>query len=114
MPSNGHSGGIYNWFIDFGENTMSFEQMLDKVGEGLVIDSLMGQGIDLISGNYSRGASGYYFKNGKRVHAVSEITIAGNLKDMFLNLQAMATDIDPRYKIKTGSLLLPPMTVSGS
>lgn len=114
MPSNGHSGGIYNWFIDFGENTMSFEQMLDKVGEGLVIDSLIGQGIDLISGNYSRGASGYYFKNGKRVHAVSEITIAGNLKDMFLNLQAMATDIDPRYKIKTGSLLLPPMTVSGS
>ena len=113
MRSNGHCGGIYNWFIDFGAHQLSFEQMLDNVSEGLVIDSLMGQGIDLISGNYSQGASGYYFKNGKRVHAVSEITIAGNLKDMFSNLQAMADDIDQRFKIKTGSLLLPKMTVSG-
>ncbi len=113
MHSNGHCGGIYNWFIDFGDHQLSFEQMLDNVSEGLVIDNLMGQGIDLISGNYSRGASGYYFKNGKRVHAVSEITIAGNLKDMFCNLQAMADDIDQRFKIKTGSLLLPQMTVSG-
>ncbi|MDO5351925.1 MAG: metalloprotease PmbA [Succinatimonas sp.] len=113
MRSNGHCGGIYNWFIDFGTQQVSFEQMLADTSEGLVIDSLMGQGVDLISGNYSRGASGYYFKNGKRIHAVSEITIAGNLKDMFANLKAMADDIDPRFKIKTGSILLPKMTVSG-
>lgn len=113
MHSNGHSGGIYNWFIDFGDNTLDFDEMLSSSKEGLVIDSLMGQGVDIVSGNYSRGASGYYFKNGKRVHAVSEITIAGNLKDMLLNLKYMANDIDPRFKIKTGSLLLPNMTVSG-
>ena len=73
----------------------------------------MGQGVDMVSGNYSRGAAGYYFKEGKFVHAVDEITIAGNLKDMFMNMDAIGKDIDERYKIKTGSILIPNMTVSG-
>ena len=73
----------------------------------------MGQGVDMVSGNYSRGAAGYYFKDGKFVHAVDEITIAGNLKDMFMNMDAIGKDIDERYKIKTGSILIPNMTVSG-
>ena len=73
----------------------------------------MGQGIDMVSGNYSRGAEGYYFKNGKFEHAVDGITIAGNIKDMFMNMSAMATDIDERMKIKTGSVLIPNLTVSG-
>ena len=114
MKSNGHSGGIYNWIIDFKENTVSFDDILKEAKQGLVIDSLMGQGVDLVSGNYSRGASGYFFKDGQRQHAVSQITIAGNLKDMFLDMSLMGNDVDPRYKIKTGSILIPKMTVSGT
>ncbi|HAH70613.1 MAG TPA: metalloprotease PmbA [Succinivibrionaceae bacterium] len=115
MRTNGHSGGIYNWFLNFDEShTRSFDDLLKDAGEGLVIDELMGQGVDLASGNYSRGAAGYYFKNGKREYAVSEITVAGNLKDMFLNMALIGNDVDKRYKVQTGSILIPEITVSGS
>ena len=115
MRTNGHSGGIYNWFLNFDKShTRSFDDLLKEAGEGLVIDELMGQGADLTSGNYSRGAAGYYFKNGKREYAVSEITVAGNLKDMFLNMALIGNDIDKRYKVQTGSILIPKLTVSGN
>lgn len=113
LKSNGHASGIHNWYISFKDGTCSFDELLSKAGEGVVVTGLMGQGIDLVSGNYSRGAEGYYFKDGKFVHAVDGITIAGNLKDMFLNMEAMADDFDERYKIQTGSILIPDMTVSG-
>ena len=115
LKSNGHAGGIYNWFIGTDtEHARDFDELLKEVGEGLVITSLMGQGVDLVSGNYSRGATGFYFKNGERVHAVEEITVAGNLGDIFGNIALIGTDVDERYKIKTGSILVPQMTVSGS
>ncbi len=79
-----------------------------------MVTGLMGQGIDLVSGNYSRGAEGYYFKDGKFVHSVDGITIAGNLRDMFLNMEAMADDFDERYKVQTGSIFIPDMTISGN
>ena len=113
IKSNGHASGIHNWYISFKDGTCSFDELLSKAGEGVVVTGLMGQGIDLVSGNYSRGAEGYYFKDGKFAHAVDGITIAGNLKDMFLNMEAMADDFDERYKIQTGSILIPDMTVSG-
>lgn len=114
LKSNGHASGIHNWFISFGaDREYDFDALLNKAGEGIVITDLMGQGMDMVSGNYSRGAAGYYFKDGKFVHAVDEITIAGNLKDMFMNMDAIGKDIDERYKIKTGSILIPNMTVSG-
>ena len=75
----------------------------------------MGQGLDIISGNFSYGATGYYFKNGVKVHAVNEITIAGNLKDMLKNLALVAEDLDDRPRmINCGSVLIPNMTVSGT
>lgn len=115
MRSNGHAGGKYNWFVNFdAEYTVSFDNLLAEAGEGIVIDELMGQGVDLTSGNYSRGAAGFYFKNGKKVHAVSEITVAGNLKDMFMNMAMIGTDRDPRYKVQVGSILIPNLTISGS
>ncbi|MBQ9273917.1 MAG: metalloprotease PmbA [Succinivibrio sp.] len=114
LRSNGHCGGIYNWFVNFDrEHTRSFDELLSEVGEGLVITELMGQGVDLASGTYSRGAAGYYFKNGQREHAVEEITVAGNLKDMLGTLALTASDIDERYKIRSGSVLLPDLAVSG-
>ncbi len=114
LKTNGHASGIHNWYISFKDATYSFDELLNKVGEGVVITGLMGQGIDLVSGNYSRGAEGYYFKDGKFVHAVDGITIAGNLKDMFLNMEAMADDFDERYKVQTGSIFIPDMTISGN
>ena len=101
-------------YVKFVRGTkVAFDALLNKAGEGIVITDLMGQGVDMVSGNYSRGAAGYYFKDGKFVHAVDEITIAGNLKDMFMNMDAIGKDIDERYKIATGSILIPNMTVSG-
>lgn len=115
MKSNGHAGGVYNWFVEFApEEKCSFEELLKDAGEGLVVTELMGQGVDMVSGNYSRGASGYYFKNGVREYPVEEITIAGNLRDMFSSLAKCGTDVDERYKIHTGSLLLPDLVVAGT
>lgn len=115
LRSNGHSGGYHNMFVEFDpEHTRDFAALLAEAGEGIVVDELMGQGVDLTSGNYSRGAAGFYFKNGKREYAVSEITVAGNLKDMFMRMALIGTDRDPRYKLQCGSILIPGMTVSGS
>ncbi|MBW7570852.1 MAG: metallopeptidase TldD-related protein [Succinivibrio sp.] len=114
MKSNGHASGIHNWYVNFDkERTMEFDDILACSGEGIVITDLMGQGIDIASGNYSRGAEGYYYKDGKFVHSVDGITIAGNLKDMFMNIEFIGKDIDLRQKIKTGSILIKNMTVSG-
>ncbi len=113
MKSNGHASGTHNIFIRDLKNNMSLEELLKSVGEGVVITGLMGQGVNIINGNYSRGAEGYYFKDGVFEHAVDGITIAGNLADMFLKMEAMAQDIDERYSLKTGSILIPDMSISG-
>lgn len=115
MPCNGHNDSGYNIFIKADdEHTCDLDSMMQEVGSGLVINSLMGQGTNIINGNYSRGASGFYFENGQRVHAVDEITIAGNLKDMFLSIAKLGTDLDERCRVQVGSILLPEITVSGS
>ena len=113
LKTNGHAGGIYNLNINSQKEMYSLDEMMRNVGEGLVITDLMGQGVDLLSGNYSRGAAGFYFKDGKRQFAVEEVTIAGNLKDMFKKIALIGNDYDDRYKIKCGSVLIPEMTISG-
>ena len=114
LKSNGHASGTSNLLVLADDaHTKDFDSLLVQAGSGLVIESLMGQGVNLVNGNYSRGASGYYFENGKRVHAVNEITIAGNLKEMFKAIAALGNDYDERYRIKLGSILLP-LVVSGS
>ena len=115
MPCNGHNDSVYNIFISADDaHTCDLQTMMNEVGSGLVINSLMGQGTNIINGNYSRGASGFYFENGNRVHAVDEITIAGNLKDMFLSIAKLGNDLDERSRVQVGSILLPEITVSGS
>ena len=115
MPCNGHNDSVYNIFISADDaHTCDLQSMMNEVGSGLVINSLMGQGTNIINGNYSRGASGFYFENGNRVHAVDEITIAGNLKDMFLSIAKLGNDLDERSRVQVGSILLPEITVSGS
>ena len=114
MRCNGHNDPLYNTYVTAdAAHTGSLEEIMAKVGSGLVVDSLMGQGVNLVNGNYSRGASGFYFENGQRVHAVDEVTIAGNLLDMSKNIAMLGTDIDTRRVVKVGSILLPEVTISG-
>lgn len=113
LKSNAHAGGTANLEILAEGHERSFDELLREAGEGLVITDVMGQGVDLVSGNYSRGANGYYFKNGQKVHAVEEITIASNLKDIFSGIALLGTDYDDRHKIKTGSILVENLSVSG-
>jgi PmbA protein len=88
--------------------------MLRQLGTGLFVTELLGQGVNYVTGDYSRGASGYWVENGVIVHAVEEITIAGNMRDMLLNIVAVGADSITRGTKTTGSVLLERMAVAGS
>ncbi|AXF77380.1 metalloprotease PmbA [Erwinia tracheiphila] len=111
LQSTGHAGGIHNWRIA-GQGD-SFAQLLKKMGTGLVVTELMGQGVSGITGDYSRGASGFWVENGEIQYPVSEITIAGNLKEMWKNIVTVGSDIETRSNIQCGSVLLPEMSIAG-
>ncbi|WP_318521501.1 metalloprotease PmbA [Photobacterium leiognathi] len=111
MQPTGHAGGIHNWMVkSTGE---SFEQMLNKMDRGLLVTELMGQGVNIVTGDYSRGAAGFWVENGQIQFPVSEITIAGNLKDMMQNIVAIGNDTETRSQILTGSMLLDSMKIAG-
>ena len=88
--------------------------MLKKLGTGFLVTELMGQGVNVVNGDYSRGAAGFWVENGEIAFPVSEVTIAGNLQDMFKGLIAVGDDIDMRGSIRTGSLLMGEMQVAGN
>ncbi|WP_428945049.1 metalloprotease PmbA [Pantoea sp. FN060301] len=111
LQSTGHAGGIHNWRIA-GQGD-SFTQLLKRMGTGLVVTELMGQGVSGITGDYSRGAAGFWVENGEIQYPVSEITIAGNLKDMWRNIVTVGSDIETRSNIQCGSVLLPEMKIAG-
>ncbi|WP_281545391.1 metalloprotease PmbA [Grimontia sp. SpTr1] len=111
MQPTGHAGGIHNWFV---KNTgQSFEQMLKELGTGLMVTELMGQGVNIVTGDYSRGAAGFWVENGEIQYPVSEITIAGNLTDMYKQIVAVGADTEFRSQIQTGSILIESMKVGG-
>ncbi|MDU6109578.1 MAG: metallopeptidase TldD-related protein, partial [Klebsiella pneumoniae] len=111
MKSTGHAGGIHNWRIN--GRGLSFAKMLKEMGTGLVVTELMGQGVSGVTGDYSRGASGFWVENGEIQYPVSEITIAGNLKEMWRNIVTIGDDIETRSNIQCGSVLLPEMKIAG-
>ncbi|HBO23072.1 MAG TPA: metalloprotease PmbA [Providencia sp.] len=111
LQSTGHAGGIHNWRI--AGQGHSFDALLKQMGTGLVVTELMGQGVSGITGDYSRGASGFWVENGEIQYPVSEITIAGNLKDMWANMVTIADDIETRSNIQCGSVLLSQMSIAG-
>ena len=111
LKSTGHSGGIHNWHI--AGQGLGFDDMLREMGTGLVVTELMGQGVSGITGDYSRGASGFWVENGEIQYPVSEITIAGNLKDMWASIIATGDDIETRSNIQCGSVWLPEMSIAG-
>lgn len=111
LKSTGHAGGIHNWHI--AGQGLGFDDMLREMDTGLVVTELMGQGVSGITGDYSRGASGFWVENGEIQYPVSEITIAGNLKDMWASIIATGDDIETRSNIQCGSVWLPEMSIAG-
>ncbi|EJL6533171.1 metalloprotease PmbA [Vibrio cholerae] len=111
MTPTGHAGGIHNWYVkSTGQN---YQQMLKELGTGLLVTEVMGQGVNVVTGDYSRGAAGFWVKNGEIKYPVSEITIAGNLKQMLQQIVAVGSDIETRSQIQTGSILIESMKVAG-
>lgn len=111
MTPTGHAGGIHNWYVkSTGQN---YQQMLKELGTGLLVTEVMGQGVNVVTGDYSRGAAGFWVENGEIKYPVSEITIAGNLKQMLLQIVAVGSDIETRSQIQTGSILIESMKVAG-
>ena len=111
LTSTGNAGGVHNIIVQPGND--DFPSLLKRMGTGLVVTELMGQGVSLITGDYSRGASGYWVENGEIAYPVEEITIASNLRDAFMRIETVGRDVDPRSHIMTGSLLIGRMTVAG-
>ena len=115
MKSTGSAGGNHNLVVAGGGDAAGpdLPGMLKKLGRGLFVTDMMGQGTNLLTGDYSRGASGYWVENGEIAYPVEEITVAGNLKDMFRGIVAVGSDVVVRGSRQCGSILLDRMTVAG-
>ena len=112
MQSTGNAGGCHNLIVKPGRH--NFDGLLKKMGRGLLVTELLGQGVNYVNGDYSRGAAGFWVEDGKIVHAVEEITIAGNLRDMFRHVAAVGNDVLVRGSKQVGSLLIEQMKVAGN
>ena len=113
LKSTGNAGGVHNLIISGAGTALSHEAFLKRLGTGLLVTELMGQGVNGVTGDYSRGASGFWVENGAMAYPVHEITIAGNLRPMFRDIVALGDDVDPRGGIRTGSVLIGEMTIAG-
>ena len=111
MQTTGNAGGSHNLIVHPGKD--DFEGLLRKMGTGLLVTELLGQGVNYVTGDYSRGAAGYWVERGQIVYPVQEITIAGNLRDMFRNIVAVGNDVLVRGSKQVGSILVERMTVAG-
>lgn len=109
--STGHAGGIHNWII--GNSGHSDEDLLKEMGTGLLVTEMMGQGVNIVTGDYSRGAAGFWVENGEIQYPVHEVTIAGSLQDMYANIVAIGAEQDVRGGVQTGSVLLNKMQIAG-
>ncbi len=111
LKTTGNAGGVHNLIVKAGPD--GFDALLKKMDRGLVVTELMGQGVNNVTGDYSRGAAGFWIENGAIAYPVHEITIAGNLKDMFRQIVAVGSDVDARGGVRTGSILIEKMTIAG-
>jgi len=113
LKTTGNAGGIHNLIVAASDGGLSSQEFLARLGTGLLVTELMGQGVNGVTGDYSRGASGFWVEQGTIQHAVHEVTIAGNLKRMYLDIAAVGADTDARGAIRTPSLLVSEMTIAG-
>lgn len=111
LTSTGNAGGCHNLIVK--PTAGGFDDMLKQLGTGLYVTELLGQGVNGLTGDYSRGAAGFWVENGEIVHAVEEVTIAGNLKQIFQSIVAIGADVERRGSKQVGSILVEKMTVAG-
>jgi len=111
LQTTGNAGGVHNLILVPGPDDQA--ALCQRMGAGLLVTDLMGQGVNGVTGDYSRGASGFWVENGAPAFPVEEITIAGNLRDMLRGIVAVGNDVDTRGNIRTGSILLEEMTIAG-
>lgn len=112
MPSTANAGGVHNLFVSHGDDDQA--ALLRKMGRGLLVTELMGQGVNMVTGDYSRGAAGFWVEDGVIQFPVHEVTIAGNLRDMLKDIVAIGNDVEQRGNTHTGSVLIERMTVAGN
>lgn len=111
LQTTGNAGGSHNLIVQPGK--LDFGGLLKKMGRGLVVTELLGQGVNYVTGDYSRGAAGFWVENGEIQYPVEEITIAGNLKDMYRHIAAVGSDVLAQGSRRCGSILVENMTVAG-
>ncbi len=113
LRTTGNADGVHNLFVRSTAGAPSQPELLKQMGTGLLVTELMGQGVNGVTGDYSRGASGFWVENGAIAYPVHEITVAGNLKDMFRRIVAVGGDVDHRGGLFTGSVLIDDLTIAG-
>ena len=111
LEPTGNAGGAHALHVSHGDRDLT--ALLSQMGEGLLVTDLMGQGTNLLTGDYSRGAAGFWVQNGAIAYPVEEITIAGNLREMLLGISAIGADVETRGSTHTGSVLIESMTIAG-
>jgi PmbA protein len=112
MDTTANAGGVHNLFVS--HSGKDYKTLISEMNTGLIVTEVMGQGVNIVTGDYSRGASGFWVENGEIQFPVEEITIAGNLKTMMSNIVAVGNDFDYRLSTQTGSVLLESMTIAGN
>ena len=112
LQSTGNAGGVHNLIVS--DQRLDLQALLKRMGRGLLVTELMGFGVNLLTGDYSRGASGFWVEGGAISHPVEEITIAGNLSAMYRGIAAIGSDVDTRGGVRCGSVLLDAMTIAGA
>ena len=111
LASTGNAGGSHNLVLSHGTDDLA--ALMARMGRGLLVTEQLGQGVNNVTGDFSRGAAGFWVEDGVIAYPVEEITIAGNLKDMFRGIVAVGNDVDRRGSRHTGSILVERMTVAG-
>ncbi|MCU0734144.1 MAG: metalloprotease PmbA [Methylotetracoccus sp.] len=112
LTTTGNAGGVHNLTIDPGD--LDLPALLRRMNTGLLVTETLGQGVNIVTGDYSRGAAGFWVQGGEIQYPVEEITIAGNLRDMFRGMLAVGNDVDFRGNTRSGSILIDRMTVAGN
>jgi PmbA protein len=113
LKTTGNAGGTHNLLVSAPGVAVSYAALLKAMGTGLLVTEMMGQGVNGVTGDYSRGASGFWVEQGELAYPVHEITVAGNLREMYLHIVGVGDDLDLRGSIRCGSLLIEGMTIAG-
>ena len=112
LETTGNAGGVHNAIVS--STAGDLDALLAQMGTGLLVTELMGQGVNTVTGDYSRGAAGFWVENGALAYPVAEITIAANLADVYRNIAAVGSDVDARGSLQCGSVLVSEMRIAGA